>query len=287
MVTGSDGSGFNFSQGSGDGGFHTQAPTINTNNLLQALLQQVEVLSDIVQDQRDAALCSKPVQPLEFSNKGNKIQFDINLSAINTMKRVIQYVQASKADKAIKLLNGCIDDLDKRNKCILIAEQSDSGWTAVDFFLRPRIGSNDEEIQQIKHANTLARAALKRKHEAEAYKQRSYKRGRGGSRQQQGYSQGAGGGFGAYPPNFPFVPNSYPFGFNPMQQFQPFQQQFPPAFWPGQHMPTTPSISYNQQSSNNFRAPPQCYRCLQIGHIQKNCPLGKPNPLSSNVPYRQ
>lgn len=287
MASGSDGTDFNFTAGSGSSDQSQQPPSINVTQMLQALVHQVEVLSDIVQDQRDAAVCKKPVQPLQFANKGNEIQYNINLSAINSMNRAMQYIQAGKAAKAIKLLTSCVDDLEKRNKCIMIAEQSDSGWTAVDFYLRPQLGSSDTDSQLIKQANTLARAALKRKHESDPPRQRNYRRGRGGGRSQPGYNQqGSYRGSGQYMQNMPFSPNSFPFGYNPMQQFQQFQA-FQPGFWP-QQFPTAPSnFPAFQQPSNGFRAPPQCYKCWQIGHVQKNCPASKQNPLSANVPYRQ
>ena len=184
-----------------------------------------------------------PVQPKrprlepEFKRKGNGIQFAFNSTIIDNLKIAEELAIAAGNLNIAEFLRVCIDDLELRNKCILIADQSEFGWEAVKFYLQPSVALNESDAVRIKHAEACARAEAKRLADSEA-KARLLARPKPAARP---YSPPT-------PTNVPANTQNYPF--------------YSGYGWPGANAippPNAPQASYGPRGANTFPTPPVCW----------------------------
>ena len=102
----------------------------------------------------------KPVVP-SFNNKGNIIQHEFNLNLTEDMEVLIHLIQKGSISRATKAVKNMIEDLQKRNKLIKIAEKFPVGWNAVQEYLSDDFASDSEDDKKLKAAE--ARALRKQK----------------------------------------------------------------------------------------------------------------------------
>lgn len=258
-------------------------PPEDARVLFAELKAQISALTDSLNDAKDAILMKGSKTPTDFNKKGNEVQFVLNTSIVENLQRVIAHINDNKADKAITLLNHAVSELEHRNKCILIADQSEYGWEAVRHYLKPEVSSGESDATRIKNANTSA----KRQAQSRAYYDddrsynRQYKRSRGQGRGryqgQQGYSNHYQNNYSVPPmhnlqpqiPNFAGFPQFYQ---SPVPQFGPP----PPAWFSG----------FPQQQYSNNAPNVTCHHCQQLGHYQKNCPSKRAGYPAAAVPRR-
>ena len=72
----------------------------------------------------------KPAVP-SFNYKGNRIQHELNLNLIEDMEVLIPLIQKGSISRVTKAVKNMIEDLQKRNKLIKIADKSPVGWSTV------------------------------------------------------------------------------------------------------------------------------------------------------------
>ena len=68
----------------------------------------------------------KPVVP-SFNYKGNRTQREFNLNVIEDMEVLIPLIQKGVISRATRAVKNMIEDLQKRNKLIKIADKSPAG----------------------------------------------------------------------------------------------------------------------------------------------------------------
>lgn len=247
-------------------------------DMLMELRSQFVELKDNFQDAKDAMMVKRSRPNVEFRKKGNEVQYNLNSDAIDNMSLAIGYANAGKADKVCTVLNSTIDDFEHRNKCIIIADQSDYGWDAVGHYLKPDVSTNEADGKRIYHANLAAKRERERKRIYEDFgpRGRMYRRNRGSGRRgynnADGYNSGYNNNFSSNNMQFPgaLMPGFGQF----LPQFgQPMQQALPPFFMPNNLPMFQPQMQ--QPSYSQSKDGPTCFYCQQTGHMQGSCPSKK------------
>lgn len=269
-----------------------QAPAIaELVKLVSTLTKKVDVLTDKVQDNSVTVQLSKHVPKRDFKAKGNEVQHSINDCVIDTLDVALSYNEAGQIDKANTFIKDSKTHLVTRNKHIDIAEESEFGFKAVEYYEKPIVASDEADFKRIVRAEALARADHKRSADADYDQGRSYKRSRGNYR---GQSRGTFSGFTNYAP----PPAPYPYAPTMPYQMPPFgYPQFPPQMPPmpapyfQQPFPAAPGISqWQNPGSTAYQQPRQsvqrCFTCQQIGHFARNCPQ-KQQQASAGIPYKR
>lgn len=252
--------------------------------LVTTLTNKVEFLADKVQDSADSAVLKKYEPKKVYKKKGNKIQHSLNECVFDTLDIAVKYNEAGKTERANNLMKSTMKKMTVRNKHIDIAEQSEFGFLAVDFYEQPDVADDDSDQKRIVRADARARAERKRSADSDfdTYK---HKRGRGA------YRGNARSTFSGYthappvPPYNPYAPPPYalpPPMFAPPMQVPYMQQPFPSA--PGfNQWGNSGSSAFNQPRQSNGR----CYTCQQFGHFARNCPQKSQAAQSGSIPYKR
>ena len=250
-----------------------QSPTTDSSNvLLASMVQKIALLTEVVQDTR-MQLSVKKTPELQFKHKGNRIQHTVNADVLTTLSSALTYADQGKLPKAVEFINEGIEQLEKRNKMILIADSSECGWDTVNYFQKPEFLDNEDEVAKLKTANMLAKADKKRKLEdnkgakATAFNANN-KKHKGFSNndfyQQRMNSQSAN-----------------QFGLPSGMQFSNIVPNMAmPAFFGAGPVPG-PSYSPRPVYTPRPFAPRQCYACGEWGHMQSSCP--KRAALQANI----
>ena len=102
----------------------------------------------------------KPAVP-SFNCKGNRIQHEFNWNLIEDMEVLIPPIQNDSISRATKSVKNMIEDLQKRNRLIKIADKSPAGWNTVQEYLFDNLASDREDNKKLRAAE--ARALTKNK----------------------------------------------------------------------------------------------------------------------------
>ena len=104
---------------------------------------------------------TKDLTVLSFNYKGNRIQHGFNLNFIEDMEVLIPLIQKGSISRATKAVTNMIEDPQKRNKLIKIADKSPAGWNTIQEYLSDDLASDSEDNKKLKA--TEARALRKQK----------------------------------------------------------------------------------------------------------------------------
>lgn len=172
----------------------------------------------------------------DFKKRGTKIQFSFNQQVQGHMEDAKSHSEAGRHTKAVESLDEGIECVNKRQKLVLIADNSENGWRTVDEYVENVYASDSDDDKKIRRAE----AAASRK------KKDSSTRARGRGRRN---------GYGASDRRY----DSYD-GYN--QSFRSFRGNYRGGY----------GNRYNYNAGKFGTRTGTCFGCNESGHWRFECP---------------
>ncbi|KAL5004082.1 hypothetical protein ScPMuIL_017538 [Solemya velum] len=96
--------------------------------------------------------------------EGNRVQFSFNSELLEELNQLVWAIDNSKFEYAKEVITEAIEKVNKRNKCIKIADSSEGGWETLRQYETNPIASDTDNESKIMRAES--RALTKRKNKA-------------------------------------------------------------------------------------------------------------------------
>ena len=110
----------------------------------------------------------------DWRHKGNKLQFEYNISVVNTLVEASTAAEYDDHEESKRLLTEGIKNIFARNKLIKLVDHSESGWGFALEYLDADLGENEEDSKKIKRAEATAAAKRKRTYPTERRDRKDY-----------------------------------------------------------------------------------------------------------------
>ena len=98
-----------------------------------------------------------------FTFKGNKVQYELNISLHDLVDGAIKNVSKRNLSAAISELESVKTLITKRNKLIRFADKSPAGWTAVEEYESDELAEDSEDEKRLRSAERRALAKIREK----------------------------------------------------------------------------------------------------------------------------
>ena len=95
-------------------------------------------------------------QQQEFSDKGNKSQYQFNSDLLDSLDDLEQLRAAGKSQKMKTKIKNMVEDVKYRNKLITIAEGSQAKWKAAERYDKMLIADDSDDEKKIRQADSWA-----------------------------------------------------------------------------------------------------------------------------------
>ena len=99
---------------------------------------------------------SKHKKHVALRFKGNQMQHDFNDGILDDLYDLKDLVKLGSVKRSSNLLKDIIRQMEKRQKCIKIADRSEGGWDTVKEYLSDDLASNSEDERRLAKAEKRA-----------------------------------------------------------------------------------------------------------------------------------
>ena len=91
-----------------------------------------------------------------YRKKGNRLQAEFNEDVCNRLYKLYDYIKSGSVRRSKNLVTDLICDVEKRIKCIRLADKSPAGWATVDEYLTDALASDSEDDRKMQRAEKRA-----------------------------------------------------------------------------------------------------------------------------------
>jgi hypothetical protein len=133
---------------------------LNRDPVYNKLAEEISYLTTLVLENKKSAEfhTNRYKDDRDFKNTGNKIQFNVNASALTALDEAYYALETGNLHRLETSLLRALKILEDRNKMVLIADISEMGWATVSAYQNFSVGANDIEDKKTRHAEGTARA---------------------------------------------------------------------------------------------------------------------------------
>ena len=88
---------------------------------------------------------SKPEQEIDLKVKGNEMQHYFNVKLVKELENISFLVSKGSVRRVKKKIYKLVEESQRRNKLMKLADRSHAGWATVQEYLSPNLASNSKE----------------------------------------------------------------------------------------------------------------------------------------------
>ena len=101
---------------------------------------------------------SKPEQEIDFNFQGNKMQHYFNVKLVKELENISFLVSKGSVSRVKKKIYKLVEEVQRRNKLMKLADRSHAGWVTVQEYLLNNLASDSEDEKWMRAAESKALA---------------------------------------------------------------------------------------------------------------------------------